>query len=135
VGRGAPRLLTPVPPPPGPLLPPQLGQHIGQLDHLLPEPYVVTMRNNLLDKCPISSWAEVRRTITKDLGQPPEQLFASFEQQPIASASLAQVGCARVRPAGAAPRCAAAGAREGERGGARGGKVCSRGAGQAGDST
>lgn len=26
---------------------------MGQLDHLLPEEYVVTMRNNLLDRCPV----------------------------------------------------------------------------------
>ena len=37
----------------------QLGQHIGQLDHLLPEPYVETMRDNLLDRCPVSSYDEV----------------------------------------------------------------------------
>lgn len=38
---------------------------------------------------------QVRQTIVEDFGQPPEQLFASFSAQPIASASLAQV-----RPAG-----------------------------------
>ena len=28
-------------------------------DHLLPEQYVVTMRDNLLDRCPVSSFEEV----------------------------------------------------------------------------
>jgi predicted unusual protein kinase regulating ubiquinone biosynthesis (AarF/ABC1/UbiB family) len=37
----------------------------------------------------------VSAIIKEDLGRPVEQLFASFEQQPIASASLAQVGVAR----------------------------------------
>lgn len=61
------------------------------MDHLLPAEYVVTMRNNLLDKCPLSSYEDVRRTICQDLGSPPEQLFAHFGRKPIASASLAQV--------------------------------------------
>jgi ubiquinone biosynthesis protein len=49
------------------------------------------MRAHLLNACPVSPWPEVRRIISQDLGAPPEELFASFEQQPIASASLAQV--------------------------------------------
>lgn len=35
------------------------GQHIGQLDHLLPSEYVTKMRDNLLDRCPVSDYAEV----------------------------------------------------------------------------
>ncbi|KXZ42167.1 hypothetical protein GPECTOR_192g313 [Gonium pectorale] len=73
----------------------KLGQHVGQLDHLLPEEYVLTMRNNLLDRCPVSAPEEVRRTFLQDLGAPPEQLFAEFNPTPIASASLAQVHEAR----------------------------------------
>lgn len=69
----------------------KLGQHLGMLDHLLPSEYVVTMRDNMLDKCPVSTYEQVRQTIIEDLGSPPEQLYKSFSQQPIASASLAQV--------------------------------------------
>jgi aarF domain-containing kinase len=65
------------------------------LDYLLPEEYVHTMRAHLLDRCPISSWESVRKTILEDLGAPPEVLFSEFEQTPIASASLAQVHLAR----------------------------------------
>jgi aarF domain-containing kinase len=61
-------------------------------DHLLPEEYVMTMRQHMLDKCPVSSYAEVRQIIQEDLGAPPEQLFKQFSKTPIASASLAQVG-------------------------------------------
>ncbi|KAF8067287.1 ABC1 [Scenedesmus sp. PABB004] len=91
----------------------KLGQHIGQLDHLLPEEYVHTMRAHMLDKCPVSSWEEVRQTIREDLGAPPEELFASFSPTPIASASLAQArrGAARGSSASARPaRRAPAGA-------------------------
>jgi hypothetical protein len=51
--RPRPRLLLPPPPRP--------GQHVGQLDHLLPEQYVTKMRDNLLDKCPVSDFKEVGR--------------------------------------------------------------------------
>mmetsp|Transcript_33405 Transcript_33405/g.79191 ORF Transcript_33405/g.79191 Transcript_33405/m.79191 type:complete len:530 (-) Transcript_33405:81-1670(-) len=73
----------------------KLGQHVGQLDHLLPEEYVVTMRKHLLDKCPVSPWEEVRATIKEDLGAYPEELFAEISREPMASASLAQVHVAR----------------------------------------
>ena len=52
---------------------------------------MLTLRAALLDKCPLNSYEEVARIIAQDLGAPPEQLFASFEREPIASASLAQV--------------------------------------------
>ena len=60
-------------------------------DHLLPPEYVHTMRDHMLDKCPVSSPAEVAKTLREDLGAGPEELFRSFEEAPIASASLAQV--------------------------------------------
>lgn len=60
-------------------------------DHLLPEAYVTTMREHALDKCPVSSYEDVCRTFSEDLGALPEDLFATFEKEPFASASLAQV--------------------------------------------
>ena len=64
---------------------------LPQQDHLLPPEYVHTMRDHMLDKCPVSSPAEVAKTLREDLGAGPEELFRSFEEIPIASASLAQV--------------------------------------------
>ena len=45
----------------------------------------------MLDKCPVSSYKDIAEVIEEDLGRTPEELFASIEQVPIASASLAQV--------------------------------------------
>lgn len=58
----------------------------------MPDPYVQTMRKHMLNKCPTSSFEEVARIIQEDLGAHPDKLFCSFEREPIASASLAQVG-------------------------------------------
>lgn len=49
------------------------------------------MRDYMLDKCPVSSFQDIVKVITEDLGKSPEELFASIEAIPIASASLAQV--------------------------------------------
>ena len=79
----------------------KLGQHIAMLDHLLPRPYVSTLRKNLLERCPVSSIDSVRTTIKEDLGQSLEELFSDFDPNPIASASLAQVHVATDRNTGA----------------------------------
>ena len=49
------------------------------------------MRDYMLDKCPVSSYKDIIEVIQEDLGRTPEELFASIEETPIASASLAQV--------------------------------------------
>lgn len=48
------------------------------------------MRQTMLDHCPVSPYKEVAKIVKEDLGSMPEELFASFEHEPIASASLAQ---------------------------------------------
>ena len=57
----------------------------------MPKEYVQTMQATMLDHCPVSSYAEVSRIIQEELGKPPEDLFVTMEQTPLASASLAQV--------------------------------------------
>ncbi|GAQ84896.1 ABC transporter-like protein [Klebsormidium nitens] len=69
----------------------KLGQHVGQLDYLLPEEYVRIMRESMLDKCPVSTYEQISAVIERELGLPPEQAFAEFAPVPLASASLAQV--------------------------------------------
>ncbi|WPT16693.1 Putative ABC1 protein [Picochlorum sp. SENEW3] len=78
----------------------KLGQHVAMLDHLVPDAYVRTMRQNLLDRCPVSSWASVERTIREDFGCPWNELFEELDPIPVASASLAQVHMARDRTTG-----------------------------------
>ncbi|OMO94989.1 hypothetical protein CCACVL1_05657 [Corchorus capsularis] len=73
----------------------KLGQIIGQLDYLIPQEYVQTMRESMLNRCPVSSYDQVCEVFRKELGQTPDKVFREFDPKPIASASLAQVHVAR----------------------------------------
>lgn len=52
---------------------------------------------SLLDAVPPADSAEVHKLFTQDLGAAPSELFASFEEKPFASASIAQVHFATLR--------------------------------------
>ncbi len=68
----------------------KVGQHIGALDYLVPREYVDTMK--VLHRCaPETDFAKIQRVIREDLGHSCDELFASFDEKPLASASLAQV--------------------------------------------
>lgn len=69
----------------------KLGQHIGQLEYLLPSEYVQTMKNCMLDKCPVSTFEQVCELFKAELGRLPDEIFKDFDPVPLASASLAQV--------------------------------------------
>jgi len=63
---------------------------------LLPAAYIRALAP-LQDRLPPRSWAEIEKAITRELGQPPEDIFADIEREPVAAASIAQVHRARLR--------------------------------------
>jgi ubiquinone biosynthesis protein len=76
----------------------KLGQILSSRPDLLPAHWVEEL-SALQDDCPPLPLAEVRREIEQGLGRPVEELFTSMEEEPLASASIAQVHRA-VTPAG-----------------------------------
>jgi aarF domain-containing kinase len=75
----------------------KLGQHLAQMDYLLPDAYCEALRP-LLNACPIQEFAVVERTLCEDLQvERLSEVFSFIEPTPVASASLAQVHRARLR--------------------------------------
>ncbi|XP_077992469.1 aarF domain-containing protein kinase 1-like [Glandiceps talaboti] len=68
----------------------KVGQHVGALDYLLPAEYVQTMKV-LHSDAPQSPLSDMHRVIREDLGKEADELFSSFSEKPIGTASLAQV--------------------------------------------
>ena len=77
----------------------KVGQHLANLDLLLPVEYVTTL-SSLFDDAPVSSYEDVRRVVMEELGSDPDDLFVDFSREPFASASLAQVHTAVCRETG-----------------------------------
>jgi predicted unusual protein kinase regulating ubiquinone biosynthesis (AarF/ABC1/UbiB family) len=65
-------------------------QFLGTRADVLPPEYVEVL-SRLHDRVPAKSFGVVAATVEAELGRPLRELFASFEQEPVAAASLAQV--------------------------------------------
>lgn len=74
----------------------KFGQHIAQLQYLLPEEYVRAMQP-MLNDAPRSGREDVERVFREEIGRDPLEVFESFDFNPVASASLAQVHFATLR--------------------------------------
>ena len=71
----------------------KLAQIISSGEGLFPEE-LVTEFKKCRDQVPAEPFAVVRSTVEEDLGAPLETIFASFDETPLAAASIAQVHAA-----------------------------------------
>lgn len=74
----------------------KLAQLVASSPGLFPDVLAVEFRA-CLDRVPPVATCEVHRVIAAELGAPVDELFAGFEDQPLASASIAQVHAATLR--------------------------------------
>src|SRR5690348_8044099 len=77
----------------------KLGQFISTAQGLLPDD-VVEAFAWCRDEVPAVPTATARRIVERELGRPIDEVFESFGQFPLASASIAQVHAARLRDSG-----------------------------------
>lgn len=74
----------------------KLGQGVAAINHILPSEYTETLKH-LEDRCLERKQDEVNRLFLEDFGDTPDNIFAEFNYQAIAAASLAQVFRARTK--------------------------------------
>lgn len=68
----------------------KLGQILATRGDLLPEPWIEELEK-LHSQAPTLPFEDLRAAVEQALGQPPETAFATFDPQPLAAASMAQV--------------------------------------------
>jgi aarF domain-containing kinase len=76
----------------------KLGQFIASSPTLFPKEYVVEFQK-CLDKTEPIPWSSIEAVLNAELGGPAgvSRVFASIDRTPLASASIAQVHCAKLR--------------------------------------
>ena len=73
----------------------KIGQLISIMTNFLPEEFRAELEG-LQDQVPPRPYAEVEQRFIEEFGKKPRELFAEFEERPIASASIGQVHRARL---------------------------------------
>ena len=77
----------------------KVGQHLANLDLLLPEEYINTL-SALFDNASATTYSDMCKVVKEELGSTPDELFDNFSKRPFASASLAQVHTAKCKITG-----------------------------------
>ncbi|RZU18806.1 ubiquinone biosynthesis protein [Kribbella rubisoli] len=73
----------------------KLGQVLSTRSDIIPSA-VATELSRLQDQVSPGPWAEIEQVLTEELGAPPRQVYADFDSEPLAAASVAQVYTARL---------------------------------------
>lgn len=68
----------------------KLGQILSSRNDILPDEFITPLRK-LQDQVPPFPFEQVRQIIQKELGAPLETIYAAFDPEPIAAASIGQV--------------------------------------------
>lgn len=74
----------------------KLGQVLSSREDILPARFIHELRK-LQDEAPPVPYRPVAAEVARELGAPPEQLFASFDPEPLSSASIGQVHAAQTQ--------------------------------------
>eukprot|EP00172_Hildenbrandia_rubra_P000991 Plantae.Rhodophyta-Hildenbrandia_rubra.ctg1584.p1 GENE.Plantae.Rhodophyta-Hildenbrandia_rubra.ctg1584~~Plantae.Rhodophyta-Hildenbrandia_rubra.ctg1584.p1 ORF type:complete len:558 (+),score=88.13 Plantae.Rhodophyta-Hildenbrandia_rubra.ctg1584:3475-5148(+) len=74
----------------------KMGQHVSQLEYLLPPEYCQVLRS-LCRNCPVTSFADVEKVMEEEFGSGWKDDLIEFNEVPVASASLAQVHVGKIK--------------------------------------